>query len=300
MENCYVEEYLKVATNDSLLGIGEAYFGYAKAGSIVTFKLFRGSVEGEISLRLVGSGFFSDSQGTSLGVDTISISSGSETFVYVNATGGDTHIIISNPTYNAPLVTINDSNFYGDLTEYYKYRNIRQNSDFQNMKASLNLDEIKGLGNGHLKFTNCENVTGNINRFSGLTEIRVNNTKCSGNLNNLDWSLLGTVGTFGSNVGGNIETLGQQVPETRTLNLFIGYSPITGSLEKFCENQLAKGRTATITVGVGNSNATFHGSTTLLNGINTKLEFATNSITIKNNSTNAVLATYDGSTWTYA
>lgn len=180
--------------------------------------------------------------------------------------------------YVAPTLYVPKMDFRIDVSDKYLIRTIGYNDS--NCITSYNIEDLKyasGLEYVYAATPLCE---GDISALSGKTsllEIRTNsNNKIKGDIKSLSSCTALT----------NFMTSG---------NVLIG-----GNVEELCEGQLHSGRTSgNLLIYIGSANRNIKLNNSVIYSVTIKITFSSGSCTVANNTTSAVLASYDGSTWTY-
>ena len=322
MGNCLVTKLKGSVDNDNLFKLGESILCSVKAGTLGGLALFN-SLSNHVSVRTANGGVFCNAEGTPLGVTSINLPEGVQTDVIIRAAAGDdAPIIINDPTYATPIIwnidsndSIQPSNLTGDMTPYFTYRpliNPSGNSrDRYKNSLYLNIDNIQ-VSPTIVYFSGLRainKIEGNIENLIKETLIYCtiiyfpNNKGVYGNITNIMQYLpsLTTLSLYDTSITCNIEELAQVLPTT-VKTLFIGLgTTLSGSVEAFCETMLSRygGVSHNLTFGVGGTAVTLHG-VAITDTLDFKVEFGSGSITIKYNISGDTIATYNGSTWTYA
>lgn len=322
MENCLVKKLKGTVDNDNLLKLGESILCSVKAGTLGGLALFNPS-DNPVSVRTANGGVFCNAQGTPLGVTSISLPKQVQTDVIIQAAAGDAPIIINDPTYATPVIwnidsngAIQPSNLTGDMTPFFKYRPLFNPSGNERDRAYnslyLNIDNLCTLQtvhnyNGLIVINKVEGSINNLIKDScpGLINIDLHGQRgVTGDLVSViqNAPAMTAISLYQTSITCNIEDLAQFI-STDVTRCFIGYGTnLSGSVETFCETMLSRleGATKNIVLGVGYTAATFHGVALTTDNRDFKLEFGNGSITIKYNNSGETIATYNGSTWTYA
>lgn len=172
--------------------------------------------------------------------------------------------------------------------------NGRISDDYSTVETTSNKTYEVNLGNQtlYLKNTDCNFIVENKYMLRRLETKAGYDSVLHVNLEDLKYNTALTIITLNSYCIGNINTLSNKIGLT-AINLTD--TEVVGTIEDLCEGFVRNGKTSDVSLTILRTSVTFNGQAL---SASIYVSFATNSCTIKDVSDN-VLATYNGSSWTY-
>lgn len=324
MGNCLVTK-LKGSVNGDLPKVGcmRVYFHVASDYDPSKRYINVDSYNVPIDVTIEG-GQFVDSNGQPLGVSVKTISqsdniyvSNDEAIVYIPKYSLGTVFQNAGLTDGSIEVDVDDCAYVGTSIQYDKildfYPRASAKGDVAALKhtkfGTLDLSESKVTGDIGNILNNTEVLILNGSGVSGTVEVSADSILRSLNIGSTSVSLnLDSIATHqlnqlearhAENTYGNVKWLFNDV-----INLIDIYNDtsVVGTVEACVErawNDFSR-RSGIIQLSTSATSVTLHGANLGTFGTDFKIVFSANNVQVLNYFTEAVLATYDGSTWTYA
>ena len=236
MNKCFITKLQSVVDNASLLKLGELRIGFSNNGNPSNIQSIGIGATNQISLEILGDGYFTDSTGNSNLGKKIDFNYSNSNAVYI--VGSNTLSIVKK--YNLTVLSVSSGKT--DVTDFC-IDDLKASKELikLNMNSKFITGDIASLGNlnklNYLSLRNSKFITGDIASLGNLielTNIDITNTNLSGNISIFNkFPKLASIFTTNSNVTGNIDVLYNHSVLTE---IFASNTNITGDLAKLPES----------------------------------------------------------------
>ena len=187
--------------------------------------------------------------------------------------------------------------------------NLKNNKNSGNINTIIgNISQLALSGNvggdiSNFRFTNsaavlCGNLnfTGTLNITNNFGRMMWQNNKINFDISQLSGKSFSLFNVSGNNVTGNISSL-STITYSNQVVINLSNTSVTGELKDLLVALWTSNNTRGLFyIDITDTNATFNGSPIRHN---LKSSFTSSGITLEDNNVGSVIATYDGSTWTY-